>query len=237
MKSDAEQIAMHFTTLINSNQIIKARSYRGSSGAVSRVFYAIISLCLILGQVRSLASHSLAGQKMDNSQALSLGILDFQNESSLNLRPELCLKVAQELRQKIILTSKNVLPRAISAGSDLSIKMMTLEQLTTLGKGYGVKYVVRGGLLGLTREGEGERAIFRAQLYSEIISVESASIKTFRSEGVGAQEDASASAGVKGSVFGNSAQERALSNAVEELASAILQAITEAPTTVKVEDC
>lgn len=201
----------------------------GISSGINFSLRALLASWLILGQVLSLATVGLAERNPADSQIISLGILDFQNESGLNVSPDLVRKITQELRRRFISNHKDVLPRSISAGGDSPADTMTIEQLATLGRQYGAGFVIRGGLLGLVTENDGEGTIVRAQLYADVISVESADITTLRAEGVGALDDASASADANGGLFGYSAQERALSSAIEQLASAIHQSFTQAP--------
>src|SRR5438552_7041614 len=86
---------------------------------------AIIFVCL--AQISGLGKPS---SDPFQGQLVSVGILNFQDDSGLNLNapPELGQKMAQELQQKLVLSYKDLLPRVISSGSDASaIKALTVE--------------------------------------------------------------------------------------------------------------
>src|SRR5882724_536727 len=64
------------------------------------------------------------------SQLVPIGILYFQDESGINTPPELGQKIANELRQKLVVNYKDVLPRMLNAGVDLpAVASMNVEQV------------------------------------------------------------------------------------------------------------
>ena len=163
------------------------------------------------------------------TQLVPVGILFFQDESGMNAPTELGQKIAKDLQQKLAVNYKDVLPRIINAVVDPSASAaMNVEQLATLGKQNGVKFVVRGGLLAVTSENAGEETRVGVQLYANITSVESASDNNVRAEGSGTQKGPVAelsSVDLKSAVFRDSALGQALSAATEQLASSIHDAI------------
>src|SRR5438132_5870853 len=147
---------------------------------------AIIFVCL--AQISSLGKPS---SDPFQGQLVSVGILNFQDDSGLNAPPELGQKMAQELQQKLVLSYKDLLPRVISSGSGASaIKALTVEQLVALGKENGLKFVVRDGLLAVSSESAGEETKINIQLYAEIASMETGSVSSVRAEGTGVQKGA-----------------------------------------------
>jgi protocatechuate 3,4-dioxygenase beta subunit len=189
---------------------------------------AVVSLWLISAPA-STGSASSSKSTPIQSQLVSIGILTFQDESGMNAPAELGQKIAKDLQQKLAVNYKDVLPRMINAGGDASaVAAMTVEQVATLGKQNGVKFVVRGGLLAVTTENAGEETKIGAQLYANIISVESASDNNVRAEGSGAQKGPAAelsSVDLKSAVFRDSALGQALSAAIEQLATSVHEAI------------
>jgi len=189
---------------------------------------AFVSLWLMSAPA-STGSASSSESTPIQSQLVSIGILAFQDESGMNAPAELGQKIAKDLQQKLAVNYKDVLPRMINAGADASaLSAMTVEQVATLGKQNGVKFVVRGGLLAVTTENAGEETKIGAQLYANIISVESASDNNVRAEGSGAQKGPAAelsSVDLKSDVFRDSALGQALSAAIEQLAISVHGAI------------
>lgn len=189
---------------------------------------AFVSLWLMSAPA-STGSASSSKSTPIQSQLVSIGILTFQDESGMNAPAELGQKIAKDLQQKLAVNYKDVLPRMINAGGDASaVAAMTVEQVATLGKQNGVKFVVRGGLLAVTSENAGEETKIGAQLYANIISVESASDNNVRAEGSGAQKGPAAelsSVDLKSAVFHDSALGQALSAAIEQLATSVHGAI------------
>lgn len=163
------------------------------------------------------------------TQLAPIGILLFQDETGLNAPPELGQKIAGDLRQKLIVSYKDVLPRMLNARADSSTQVaMNVEQVAALGKQNGVKFVVRGGLLAVTTESAGDGTKISVQLYASIISVETGSNSDVRAEGIGTQTgpvtDLSA-VDLKSTTFRDSALGQALAAAVAQLANSIHDAI------------
>ena len=169
------------------------------------------------------------------SQLVPIGILFFQDESGMNAPADLGQKIAKDLQQKLAVNYKDVLPRMLNAGLDPSASAaMNVEQVVTLGKQHGVKFVVRGGLLAVTTENAGDETKIGVQLYASITSVESATDNNVRAEGSGTQKGPVAelsSVDLKTAVFRDSALGQALSAATEQLASSIHDAITASAST------
>ncbi len=174
---------------------------------------------------------------------VSVGILRFQDDSGIGAPPEVGQQLAQELHQKLATTFKDLLPRLISGGPDLAATSnLTIEQVVALGKQNGVKFVIRGGLLALTSEKAGQEVKISAQLYAEIISIDTASIvSTFRAEGAATQVDGVeklATIDLKSERFRGSAAGRALTDTIVQLAGlshqgVIAPASTEGQATVE----
>ncbi len=141
-------------------------------------------------------------------QTITVGVLEFQDESGAAQRAEVAPEVARKLAQKLNAAYKDVLARhSNTATIATSIEAMTVEQLSALGKQQGVQFVVRGGLLPsgeADSSGETKAAI---RLYADIVSVETLSSKSVRATGDSAEKD------------------QALSSAIEQLAESIHKAI------------
>jgi hypothetical protein len=175
-------------------------------------------------------SASLTGPQ---SQLIGIAILPFQDESGMNLAPGLGLKLANDLRQKLIIDYKDVLPRMLGVGGDPSATAaMTVEQLASLGKQNGAKFVIRGGLAAATSEQIGDETRVSVQLYAIVSSVEGAADVNLRAEGSSAQKGAAvelSSVDPGSLVFRNSALGRALTPAIAQLAGLIHDTITSSP--------
>src|SRR5690349_20910992 len=134
---------------------------------------ALIIVCLATIQIPGRTNHETGG--FIQAQLVSLGILPFQDESGMNAPSDLGQKIAKDLQQRLAINYKDVLPRMINAGDPSTLTALNIEQLVTLGRQNGVKFVVRGGLLAVTTETAGEETKIGVQLYATITSVESAS--------------------------------------------------------------
>lgn len=163
------------------------------------------------------------------TQAVSIAILNFQDDTGANAPAALGQKLARDLHQKIATGYRDLLPRLVTA-PDASAKGLTLDQIAALAKQSGATYVVRGGLLALTSEPAGSDSKVTAQLYADVISADSAAIvATVRAEGSGAQSGAAPqlpSLDVSGDQFSSSGVGRAFAGAVAQLADSIHQAVT-----------
>jgi protocatechuate 3,4-dioxygenase beta subunit len=151
----------------------------------------------------------------------------------MNAPAELGQKIARDLQQKLAVNHRDVLPRMLNAGLDPAAAL-NVEQVVTLGRQNGVKFVVRGGLLAVTTENAGEETKIGVQLYASITSVESASDNNVRVEGSGTQKGPAAelsSVDLKTAGFRDSALGQALSSATEQLASSIHDVITASAST------
>jgi len=188
---------------------------------------ALIIVCLTAIQIPGRTNHETGS--FSQAQIVSLGILPFHDDSGMNAPSDLGQKIAKDLQQKLAINYKDVLPRMLNSGLDPSASTaMNVEQVVTLGKQQGVKFVVRGGLLAVTTETAGEETKIGIQLYATITSVESANDNNVRAEGSGTQKGLVAelsSVDFKSAGFRNSALDQALSAATEQLASSIHDAI------------
>ncbi len=194
---------------------------------------ALIFVCLTAIQIPGRTNHETGD--FSQAQLVSLGILPFQDESGMNAPAPLGQKIAKDLQQKLAVKYKDVLPRMLNAGLDPAASAaMNVEQVVTLGKQHGVKFVVRGGLLAMTTENAGEQTKIGVQLYASITSVDSASDINVRAEGSGTQKGPVAelsSVDLNTAGFRDSALDQALSAATEQLASSIHDAITASAST------
>ncbi len=162
---------------------------------IKLIFAGLAFLCLL---------NTASGQ----SQTISVGVFEFQDESGAKLPAEFTQKIARELAQKMNAVHKDVLARPFNAATDVSlIKAMNVEQLGALGKQHGVKFIIRGGLLAASDDTSSGDASASVQLYADIVSVETSSIKSVRAEGSSGEKD------------------KALQNAIGPLAELIHQAI------------
>jgi len=164
-------------------------------------------------------------------QPVSVTIVNFQDDTGSNVPPELRQKLAQDLQQRLAFGYKDVLPRMISADVDAGASgSLTVEQLSTLGTQSGAKFVVRGGVLAVILEPMIEKHGVTAQLYVEIISVETGSVvATLRGEGKATQADPPtplSDVDPRSEQFRTSAMGLALAAAVAQLAEPLHQALT-----------
>ena len=196
---------------------------------------ALIFVCLAATQIPGRTNHETG--HFSQAQLVSLGILPFQDDSGMNAPADLGQKIAKDLQQKLAVNYKDVLPRMLNAGLDPSAATpLNVEQVVTLGRQNGVKFVVRGGLLAVTTENAGEETKIVVQLYASITSVESASENNVRAEGSGTQKGPVvelSSVDLKSAVFRDSALGQALSAATAQLASSIHEAIVASASTTE----
>src|SRR5262245_39402514 len=137
-------------------------------------------LCLLLSNLVCLLNAGANEPIALHSQAISVGVLSFDDESGANAPTELGGGLARELR-KMLLKHQDVLPRIIQAPADgASVQSMAPDQIAALGKPYGVKFVVRGALLALNVESVGGETRINALLYADVISVESGGVISLR---------------------------------------------------------
>lgn len=168
-----------------------------------------------------------------HGQLTTIGILPFYNESGVDLPSELGPKISRDLQQKF-LTYTDILPRVMDIGTDLeSYKSMTVKQLVRYGRGKGVKFLVRGGILSLVAEKSGRKKInITIEFYAEIISVKSSDSRSVRAQGNGIGKGRLSDSGIQwvlfkfsGKTFQESALAKALENGITQLASQLHQAV------------
>jgi protocatechuate 3,4-dioxygenase beta subunit len=188
-----------------------------------------ISLTLLTLGFLNLAHFGSSQTASAQTQAVSIAILNFQDDTGANAPAALGQKLARDLHQKIATGYRDLLPRLVTA-PDASAKELTLDQIAALAKQSGAKYVVRGGLLALTSEPAGSDSKVTAQLYADIVSADNAAVvATVRAEGSGVQTGAAPqlpSLDVSGDQFPSSGVGQALAGAVAQLADLIHQAVT-----------
>lgn len=225
-----------------NGQLVSTRRIRLSTTKLFRraaevVWPIAAALCALVWFMFAAVSTESANFRQSISlqpQVVPIGILFFQDESGMNAPADLGQKIAKDLQQKLAINYKDVLPRMLNAGLDPSAPAMNVEQVVTLGKQQGVRFVVRGGLLAVTTENAGEETKISVQLYASITSVESASDNNVRAEGSGTQRGPFgelSSVDLKSAGFRGSALDQALSAATEQLASSIHDAIVASAST------
>ncbi len=139
--------------------------------------------CLTLG------GHCLFGQEASveaggtQTQVISIGILQIRDESGANVA-QLGERVTQQLRETILLSSQDLLPKVLGADAGANATTgMTVQELTDMGRQFGVKLIVRGGVLPITVDTTGAETRATARLYVDIVTVESGTVDTIRVEG------------------------------------------------------
>src|SRR6266545_2393516 len=183
-----------------------------------------IALLLILLPVRGTTLRAPALSGPVQNKVTVVGILPFQDETDTGAPLELGRKIAQQLKQRLSVSFKDVLPKSLVLNSDAaSTAALTVEQVVALGKQNAVQLVVRGGLLAL---GTDQQSIITVQLYSEIISVESGAVSVVRAEGTAAGGGIQWSRiDLNSASFSSSGPGTALAAAIESLAVSIHQAM------------
>jgi hypothetical protein len=186
-----------------------------------------------------------AGLLPAQAEVLSIGILPVQDESGVQVPPELLSRIGQDLKQKLTLSYQDIFARSVSGVSGVSA--LGVEQLAAIGKQQGVRYVLRGGFLSLLSEKSNEELSCNVALYAELITSDSGEIVTLRANGTGLDTNqAIADArnwdayNFTGSSFGQTALGQALKTAIDQLAQQVHQALApsgQSPTeTVSAED-
>ena len=186
----------------------------------AKVFFLV--LCLIW-----LAT---AGSIPAQAEVVSIGILPVQDESGVQVPPELLRKIGQDLKQKLTRSYQDILARSVSGVSGAS--GLGVEQLAAIGKQQGVRYVLRSGFLSLLSEKSNRELTCNVALYAELITSASGEIVTMRANGTGldvnpAIADARSwdAYDFTGSSFGQTALGQALNTAIDQLAQQVHQAL------------
>lgn len=157
------------------------------------------------------------------NKVVTLGVLDFSDESDTNAPSSLGRRLGQQLKQKLAAGFPDLLPKTLSQNSGSTATGSTVEQLVTLGKQNAWEFVVRPGMLNLASEDPGS---LKAQLYAEVINVDSGQRTVVRAEGVAPSEGSTQGQSIQwnqgqGVTFANSAPGKALTMAIDQLASSI----------------
>ena len=130
------------------------------------------------------------------AQVVTVGVVAFQDESGAEVAPALVGQLARTLQQRLAAAHRDLLPRAVGAEPDAPPPgTLGVEQLVALGKQRGLKFVVRGGVLAVTPGGAGASMV--AQVYAEVVSVESGELRGVRAEGAGADAGAAFNAAIE----------------------------------------
>lgn len=205
---------------------VKSRHSAKTFFHVSIAFLA--SLRLLIAPISGSGEMISVGAAPAQAQVITVGVLTFQDESGAGLPQELGQNITQSLQQKINVNNKNLLARSLSLATDeISVKAMTIEQLATIGKQSGVKFIVRGAVLAVSGGDSGGGKV-TIQLYADVVSVETPGIKTVRAEG---SSEASENPHKLGSMdfTGGSPLGRAVVISVEQLAASVSQAVSSTP--------
>ena len=188
--------------ILHSSATSRARQTRAVCKLKAVVKTVVVGLAFLCSQW--VFNSAASGQ----GQTTTVGIFEFQDASGATLPAAFTQRIARELSRKLNLDHKDFLARRFNAATDApSLNTMTVEQLGALGKQFGVKFVVRGGLLAAGDGNSNAQSKGVVQLYADIVSVETLSIKSVRAEGNMAEND------------------QALSQAIGQLAESIHQAI------------
>lgn len=153
-----------------------------------RRFASLVSLCLaalLLSQQGAFGAITRAptASVRVQSKVTVVGILSFRDESDSGAPAELGKKTAQQLKQRLSLNFKDVLPKSLPPNSDATPDTaLTLEQVVALGKQNAVQFVIRGGILTIAVT----QSNITVQIYAEVISVESGAVNVARAEGTAA---------------------------------------------------
>jgi protocatechuate 3,4-dioxygenase beta subunit len=217
-------IAKYYFGSFNKNQ---------KSEKISRPIYRMVSLlitlCLLCGQI--LALNNTSSTSSPQSPLVSIGIMSFQDESGLNVPPAFGQKIAQELHRKLIQNYKDILPRILT-NNPASANPLPVVELAELGKQSGMKFIIRGGLLAFNAESTEGETKATIQIYADVIAMETTKQTSTRAEGAGSQQGKATnkqldlnSINFASNEFRNSAIGQALSNAIEQLATAVYQAM------------
>ena len=192
---------------------------------------ALICVTLLLLVALKPASSSTTRAATANGRVqgkiVILGILNFQDETDSGAPPELGRKIAQQLKQLLAVSFKDIVPKSLSSDAALSV-----EQAVAIGRKNAVQFVVRGGVLALTVDTQSN---VKARVYAEIISVDSGAVSIVNAEGTGA----SGGGGSRGELwraidlnspsFASSAPGAALTAAIDSLANSLHQTIYTQP--------
>lgn len=190
----------------------------------------IVTFSLFCGQI--FAYNSTAFGPTQQGSVTAIGILSFQDESGLNVPPAFGQKIAQELHRKLIQNNKDVLPRILTNQS-AGVNPLNGSELAEMGKQNNIKFIVRGGLLGINTENSDGETRATVQIYADVVAIETGKQASLRAEGSARQQSQAADKPVDlsainfaGNEFRNSAIGQALANAVEQLAASVYQAMT-----------
>ncbi len=147
--------------------------------------------------------------------ATSLGILDFRDETG-GQPAGLGQRIATEVRQRILSSHPGILPKMLAAeGHAPSPAGLSVEQLTGLGRKYGVEYVLQGGILSVARTSVDDATMVTIILSGEVIAVQTGAVRSLRVEASGTRAEAD----------GRSVVDLALAQAVGQLIQAVVTEI------------
>ena len=177
----------------------------------------ISALLLLLPATSAGASHRRSRTRW------TLGVLDFSDESDTSAPSSLGRRLGQQLKQKLAAGFPDLLPKALGQNSGSTTTGLTIEQLVALGKQNAWEFVVRPGVLALAADDPGS---LKAQLYAEVINVDTGQRTVVRAEGIAPSDGSAQGQSIhwnpgQGVTFANSAPGKALTMAIDQLASSI----------------
>ena len=184
---------------------------------------------LALGCILPLRGQEAASSGSNAARSIvPVGVLAFQDESGgggANLGD----RITQRLRHRLFVNYKDLLPKNMGADSGAGARPgMTVEEIVVLGKQFGVKFMVRGGVLPLGLEpGETENKA-RVWLFADVVSMDNSRVESVRVEGEGSQGSGLPAVGsafegvdLNAPDFARTAVGQAMLSAIDQLAEAI----------------
>jgi len=178
----------------------------------------------------------IAGADSQSGQLVTVGILPFHDESGAQASPEFLRRVVQEFRRQLASSFKDVLPRTLSGEMPGAPAAMSVEQLASVGRQQGVRFVVRGGLLAAVSEKRGRDLECRLEFFCDLIDAGSLAVSSFRAEGSGLEKNTSLASALNwdpidwdNPEFGHSALGQALASSLAGLSEQIHVSATTGP--------
>lgn len=164
------------SSLLATHRAARTRFGRpGTTAAFKTVCASFAFFCLVF---------ALGSNAIGQLETITIGVVEFQDENDGTTN-----EIARKLAQNLNTTYKDVLARRLNNTTNASALAMNVEQICAFGKQNGVKFVVRGGVLSAGDRTSNADASVAIQLYADVISVETLSVKTVRAEGNTAQQD------------------------------------------------
>jgi uncharacterized membrane protein len=210
------------------DSINKQPKRRKPRSSVHHLVAFIVTLSLFCGQISAYGS---SPRPTGQSALTSIGIMSFQDESGLNLPPAFGQRLAQELHRKLIQNYKDLLPRILT-NNPASVNPLNVVELAEFGKQSNMKFLIRGGLLAVNHENSESESKATISIYADIVATDANRQSSVRAEGSGSQPGSGGDKQIDfnainfaSAEFRNSALGQAIASAVEQLATAIYQAM------------